>query len=133
MHKEVIMCRITLVILFIYILVPFSICAQQVERKEGKIEFVMILSSYSYEKEWSTTLAKEIRNQLENKKPALEVNITYANLEGYTSFLANRFAMQGAFANGRLSQKIIHPDVLVLIGGSHLVPFCARIILAFKY
>lgn len=45
-----------------------------------------------------------------------KMNITYAGIAARTSFLADRFAMQGAFANGRLNNQIKFPDVLVLIG-----------------
>lgn len=87
-----------------------------VQLSANRPEFVMVLSSYSYDKEWSTALAKEIRNNLETGGMGVKVHITYAGIAAHTSFLADRFAMQGAFANGRLSQQIRFPDVLVLIG-----------------
>lgn len=90
--------------------------AQSSTNLPKKTEFVMILSSYAYEKEWSTALVKEIRNKLKTQKPELKVHITYAGMAARTSFLADRFAMQGAFANGRLNNQIKYPDVLILIG-----------------
>lgn len=110
------MYRFVVVLLLGYILYPSAMFAQSSKDEVSKPEFVMILNSYSYEQEWSTTLAKEIRNNLEAQKRGIQVNITYAGLAARTSYLADRFAMQGAFAYGRLTNKIFVPNVLVLIG-----------------
>lgn len=108
--------RFIITILLGCILSSPILLAQTSTNEVSKPEFVMVLSSYSYDKEWSTTLAKEIRNNLETRGTGIKVHITYAGMAAHTSFLADRFAMQGAFANGRLNQQIRHPDVLVLIG-----------------
>ena len=110
--------RRLLVLMIELVLCIFPLFAQQPkeEREAGKTDFVMILSSYLYESEWSTSLAKEIRNQLETKNSQLKVHITYAGVNSHNSFLSDRFAMQGAFAYGRLNNQIVIPDVLVLIG-----------------
>jgi PAS domain-containing protein len=79
-------------------------------------KFVLILSSYTYETEWSTALAKEISSKLQDVRSDVEISITYADISGSTSMLADRFAMQGAFSYGRLSALRSIPDVLVLIG-----------------
>jgi PAS domain-containing protein len=76
----------------------------------------MILNSYNYDNEWSTSIAKGIGYQLELRRPHVKSTITYAGLTGHTSYLADRFAMQGAFSYGRLSPSHALPDVLVLIG-----------------
>ncbi|WP_300698575.1 hypothetical protein [Bacteroides sp.] len=110
------MYRFVVALLLGYMLYPSVMLAQSSKDEASKPEFVMILNSYSYEQEWSTTLAKEIRNNLEAKRTGLQVNITYAGIAARTSYLADRFAMQGAFAYGRLSNKIYVPKVLVLIG-----------------
>ena len=110
------MYRLLVAILLGCIMYPAVSFARTPADVAEKPEFVLILSSYSYEKEWSTTLAKEIRNYLEKNNPTVKVNITYAGIEARTSFIADRFAMQGAFASGRLNNKIILPDVLVLVG-----------------
>lgn len=110
------MYRFVVALLLGYILYPSEMLAQSLKEETPKPEFVMILNSYSYEQEWSTALAKEIRNNLEAKRTGIQVNITYAGLAARTSYLADRFAMQGAFAYGRLSNKIYVPNVLVLIG-----------------
>lgn len=106
--------------LIIFILLGFIQCplihARQPEKEVKKSDFVMILSSYSYGKEWSTALAKEIRNQLETRDPLVKVNITYADIAARTSYIADRFAMQGAFANGRINNQIAIPKLLILIG-----------------
>lgn len=106
--------------LIIAILLGFILCplihARQPEEEVKKSDFVMILSSYSYEKEWSTALAKEIRNQLETRDSLVKVNITYADIAARTSYIADRFAMQGAFANGRINNQIAIPRLLILIG-----------------
>lgn len=98
------------------ILFPSVLLAQSANGEAEKPKFVMILNSYSYDKEWSTALAKEIRNCLESQNAKVLVNVTYAAISAHTSFLADRFAMQGAFAYGRLNNKIFIPNVLVLIG-----------------
>lgn len=105
-----------LAILLVYILCPLSASARQAKEEVENSHFVLILSSYSYKKEWSTALAKEIRNQLETRSPQVKINITYADIAARTSYIADRFAMQGAFANGRISNRIIIPNVLILIG-----------------
>lgn len=110
------MYRIIVALVLGCILYPSVLLAQSSRDGEENPKFVMILNSYSYEKEWSTALAKEIRNRLESENTEVLVNVTYAAISAHTSFLADRFAMQGAFAYGRLSNKIIIPDVLVLIG-----------------
>ena len=110
------MYRFVVALLLGCILYPSVMLAQSSKDEASKPEFVMILNSYSYEQEWSTTLAKEIRNNLEAKRTGLQVNITYADIAARTSYLADRFAMQGAFAYGRLSNEIYIPKVLVLIG-----------------
>lgn len=61
-------------------------------------------------------MAKEIRNNLETRGTGIRTYITYADIAARTSFLADRFAMQGAFANGRISNSIVIPNVLILIG-----------------
>lgn len=108
--------RFIVTILFGCIFSSPVLLAQSSASTANKPEFVMILSSYSYDKEWSTTLAKEIRNNLETRGTGIRTYITYADIAARTSFLADRFAMQGAFANGRLNNQIRYPDVLVLIG-----------------
>lgn len=110
------MYRIVITILLSSIFSSSFLFAQSSSNVAQKPGFVMILSSYSYEKQWSTALAKEIRNHLETQSPELKVRITYAGITARTSYVADRFAMQGAFANGQLSDKIRVPDVLVLIG-----------------
>lgn len=110
------MYRFIVAILLGCILYSSASLAQSSNPVTEKPEFVMILSSYSYEKEWSTAIAKEIRNRLEMERPEIKVNITYAGITAHTSYLADRFAMQGAFAYGRLNNRIFLPDVLVLIG-----------------
>lgn len=110
------MYRFFVAIVFGCIMSLSSILARPSENVVKKPEFVMILNTYSYGQEWSTALAKEIRNRLEAGKPDIKVNTTYASIAARTSFLADRFAMQGAFANGRLNNQIKIPDVLVLIG-----------------
>lgn len=102
--------------LFTCILCPHAASAQQAKEEVKKSDFVMILSSYSYKNEWSTSLAKEIRNQLETRSPNVKINITYADMAARTSYIADRFAMQAAFANGRLSNQINIPNILILIG-----------------
>lgn len=110
------MYRFFVALLFVYILHPSVVLARSLEDETAKPGFVLILNSYSYDQEWSTTLAKEIRNSLEAQRTGIQVNITYAGLSARTSYLADRFAMQGAFAYGRLSNQIFIPNVLVLIG-----------------
>ena len=110
------MYRIIVALVLGCILYPSALLAQSSRGGEEKPKFVMILNSHSYEKEWSTALAKDIRNRLESENTEILVNVTYAAISAHTSFLADRFAMQGAFAYGRLNNKIIVPDVLVLIG-----------------
>lgn len=106
--------------IIIAILLGCTLCpriySQQKTEEVKKSDFVMILSSYSYENEWSTALAKEIRNQLETRDSLVKVNITYADIAARTSYIADRFAMQGAFANGRINNKIVIPQLLILIG-----------------
>ena len=110
------MYRFIATILFGCVLYPSILSARLATEVVEKQTFVMILNSYSYEEEWSTALAKEICNRLQASGQDIKMNITYAGIAARTSFLADRFAMQGAFANGRLNNQIKFPDVLVLIG-----------------
>lgn len=59
------MYRIVITILLSSIFSSSFLFAQSSSNVAQKPGFVMILSSYSYEKQWSTALAKEIRNHLE--------------------------------------------------------------------
>lgn len=105
-----------LLIVFLYVcFFPFSSNAQQTVT-EDKNNYILILSSYSYENEWATTVSKSIRSELEKKNPKLLVNITYADIAGRQSYISGRFGMQTAFANARLSPTIILPSVLILVG-----------------
>lgn len=110
------MSRFITIILLVCVWYPSIILAQSTGKDMEKPKFVMILSSYSYENEWSTALTKEIHNQLETQKIELKVRTTYAGIAAHTSFVADRFAMQGAFAYGRLNNQISLPDVLILVG-----------------
>lgn len=110
------MYRFIATILFGCVLYPSILSARLATEVVEKQTFVMILNSYSYEEEWSTALAKEICNRLQASGQDIKMNITYAGIAARTSFLADRFAMQGAFANGRLNNQIKFPNVLVLIG-----------------
>lgn len=110
------MFRSILILLLGCIVLPTVLLAKPAKDSVATSEFVMILSSYSYEEEWGTVLAKEIRNRLEKGRPELKVNVTYAGIAAHSSFLADRFAMQGAFGRGRLSKRISKPNVLILIG-----------------
>lgn len=110
------MSRLFTVILLVCVWYPSVILTQSTGKEVEKPKFVMILSSYSYENEWSTALTKEIHNLLETKRMELKVRTTYAGVAAHTSFMADRFAMQGAFAYGRLNNQITLPDVLVLVG-----------------
>ncbi|MDR1004500.1 MAG: hypothetical protein LBL97_05770 [Prevotellaceae bacterium] len=83
---------------------------------EQPVRFVLILSSYTYETEWSTSLAKDIKGLLEDARSDVKVNITHADITSTSSLLADRFAMQGAFSYGRLTATHILPDLLILIG-----------------
>ena len=119
------MYRFIATILFGCVLYPSILSARLATEVVEKQTFVMILNSYSYEEEWSTALAKEICNRLQASGQDIKMNITYAGIAARTSFLADRFAMQGAFANGRLNNQIKFPDVLVLIGDEswNIIPY----------
>ena len=117
------MYRFIATILFGCVLYPSILSARLATEVVEKQTFVMILNSYSYEEEWSTALAKEICNRLQASGQDIKMNITYAGIAARTSFLADRFAMQGAFANGRLNNQIKFPDVLVLIGDEDALPY----------
>lgn len=103
----------------LFILSPLLFCtlsatAQKVQ--DDKNNYILILSSYDYENQWGTAVAKSIRREVEKKNSEALVNITYADIAGRKSFLGGRFGMQAAFANARLSATRILPAVLVLIG-----------------
>ena len=100
--------------LVVFLLSSVLIKAQGVQGEESK--YVFILSSYSYDQEWSTALAKSIREKIEDENLNTIVNIAYAGVMENNSFLAGRFGMQAAFANARISQTRICPDIMVLIG-----------------
>lgn len=108
--------RLVISMLLGFIIFPSVLLAQLSQTVLNKPELIVILSSYSYEKEWSTSVAKELRNRLEAERPGARVTISYTGIETHSSFLAARFAMQGAFAIGLFNKKVTSPDALVLIG-----------------
>ncbi len=112
------MYRKILIILILLANLPWAVDAQEPlgENVPPRKKFVQILSSYSYEDEWDTSIAKSIVSKISDIKPEISLTVSYAGIGRHNSFLAERFAMQGAFASGKLSAKIATPDVLVLIG-----------------
>ncbi len=107
--------RIYCLLVFIALLCC-TLCAAAQEVQDDENNYILILSSYNYENEWATAVAKSIRSEIEKKNSDALVNITYANITGKKSFLGGRLGMQAAFVNARLSATRILPAVLVLIG-----------------
>ncbi len=100
------------------ILFPWLSFAQSTTRQEMPVrkQFIEILSSYTYIDDWDTSIAKHVCNQLEDAHPELSITVGYAGIGTRSSFLAERFAMQGTFSSLRFSSEKRIPDVLVLIG-----------------
>lgn len=96
--------------------IPVSSNVAQQPTAGDKNNYILILSSYSYDDVWATTVCKSIRSELERRNSNLLVNVTYADLSGRQSYISGRFAMQTAFANARLSPTLIIPGVLILVG-----------------
>ncbi len=105
-------------LIFILISIPWMIQAQKVSEKDVPVKkkFIQILSSYTYENNWDTSIAKNICTKIEQGNPEISVTASYAGIGRRSSFLAERFAMQGAFSSGRLNATTAIPDVLVLVG-----------------
>lgn len=72
---------------------------------------VYIYSSYSYEQEWSTNLAKKLRAHLESIDSSLYVALDYVGADTRSSFLATRYGMQSVFY-----RNAVLPSVIVMIG-----------------
>ncbi|NDW11370.1 hypothetical protein D0T50_00505 [Bacteroides sp. 214] len=99
-----------------FFLVFIATQSRSQEVHANKSNYIFILSSYSYNYDWATDVAKGIQEKLEDETLNTIVDIAYAGVESNQSFLAGRYSMQAAFSNIRLSETPIIPDVLVLIG-----------------
>lgn len=105
-----------IVLLVVSSLFCINLNAQEVSSPPEQNDYILILNSNSYENAWSTGLSKLIRYEIEEQEPELLVSISYAGVTNRSSFLAGRYGMQAAFANGRVNQETSIPSVLILIG-----------------
>lgn len=88
---------------------------EQTEHQQ-KNSYVLMLSSYGYDNDWGTRLAKGIRRHIREYDKGLLVNICYADIGNRSTFMSDRLGMQGAFSSGRINSQLIVPSVLVIIG-----------------
>ncbi|WP_163222475.1 hypothetical protein [Bacteroides sp. 214] len=107
---------------FLSFLIP-SVVTAQWRLADDKLEYVLIISSYSYADEWGTSIAKSINQEVEKQNSQLIVNISYAGIPERKTYLSGRFGMQSAFTSGLLLPPVVSeaderviPKVLVLIG-----------------
>lgn len=83
---------------------------------QQKEEYVLIISSYRYEKEWGTRMAKALRNEI-NKQYQVKTDIIYAGVGHRSSFYADCYGVQRAFSfPKKTGAGVLVPDLIVFIG-----------------
>lgn len=110
------MYRIVLLILAFLAFNPLLQVRAQEGSPQEENDYVLVFSSYGYEDEWATSMAKSIQKEFERRDPNILVNISYASISGSESFISGRFGMQAAFAYGRIHPNRILPSAMIFIG-----------------
>lgn len=73
--------------------------------------YVLVISSYTYEQEWSTHIAKGLQHAIEERDSTVLVKVDYVGADIRNTFLATRYGMQSVFYNNSA-----RPGLIVFIG-----------------